>query len=200
MASEKLVILIGGTAGVGKTWAARYISQACSLDHRLGTGFLREVLKTAVSEEAAPSLHRYTFSPPEGMPLLQHYELQCRQVKEAVEACIRRARAEGTSLVVEGSNLLPSVVEPKLADLYVVIKIEDESLHRHCVLAHSHSLRKVSEGEFQAIRKIQEYILRDCQTVTDGRLLVLERDNSDAVGRQIAERVNALAPSGGDNA
>jgi len=200
MASQKPVILIGGTAGVGKTWTARYICQACSLDHRLGTGFLREVLKTVVSEEAAPSLHRYTFSPPEGMPLLEHYELQCRQVRKAVEACIQRARREGTSLVVEGSNLLPSVVEPGLADLYVVIKIEDESLHRHCVLAHSHSLRKVSEEDFQAIRKIQEYILRECETAAGDSLIVVERDDSDAVARQIAGRVNALAPRGGGDA
>ena len=41
----KKIILIGGVAGTGKTSIARKICNDYNIDHRLGTGFIREIVK-----------------------------------------------------------------------------------------------------------------------------------------------------------
>ncbi len=58
---RKPLILIGGTAGTGKTSLARKVSSRFSIDHRLGTGFVREIVKSQTNEKEEPSLYTFTF-------------------------------------------------------------------------------------------------------------------------------------------
>jgi len=51
---QKPIILIGGTAGTGKSTLARELSSRLKIDHRLGTGFMREVLRSETSQAKDP--------------------------------------------------------------------------------------------------------------------------------------------------
>ena len=44
------IILIGGTAGTGKSTIARAIATKANINHVIGTGFIREILKKELNE------------------------------------------------------------------------------------------------------------------------------------------------------
>ena len=47
----KPVILIGGSTGVGKTTLSKKLSELYDFEHRIGTGFIREVLRSVIPVE-----------------------------------------------------------------------------------------------------------------------------------------------------
>ncbi len=47
--SEKPVIMIGGANGVGKTTFANRLLGDLDIDHKIGTGFLRAIIKSETS-------------------------------------------------------------------------------------------------------------------------------------------------------
>src|SRR5438067_9403663 len=102
----KRVVLIGGPSGSGKSTLARELDCHLGLDHRLGVGFVREVVRSQTDERRDPVLFLYSFAGPDPTATLAR---QAERLRPAVEACIERAHREGTSLVLEGTQLLPAL-------------------------------------------------------------------------------------------
>ena len=118
MNTTKPIILIGGTAGTGKTTLASELSWRLSLDHRIGTGFIREIVKSQHRKEDCLELHGFTFRAEQPVA---NIAAQAERLRPAIIACIERARREGTSLLVEGTHLLPSLYHDVIVDLFVVL-------------------------------------------------------------------------------
>src|ERR1700728_4782955 len=96
---DPMIVLIAGTAGCGKTTLANRLAAQFDLDHRIGTGFIRAVVQSQTSVGVEPDLFLRSY---EARDPVAHLQAQARRLRPAVLACIERARAEGTSLVVEG--------------------------------------------------------------------------------------------------
>jgi 2-phosphoglycerate kinase len=149
---RKPVVLIGGTAGTGKTSLANRLLCACDLDHRLGTGFVRAILHS----EKHPSdgfLAVRTFQSSDPTELVSR---QATRLKPALSACIDRARAEGTSLVIEGSHLLPEVMHDLAYDAFLVLRAPSEPEHHERLNGHRHALRQVAMEELKNVRVIDD--------------------------------------------
>ena len=149
---DKPVVLIGGTAGTGKTSLANRLLCACDLDHRLGTGFIRAI----VLSEQRPSdgfLSQRTFQSSEPTELVRR---QAIRLKPAISACIQRARGEGTSLVIEGSHLLPEVVHDLAYDAFLVLRPPAEKDHHERLNGHRHALREVGAEDLANVRAIDD--------------------------------------------
>ncbi len=151
----KPIVLIGGTAGTGKSTLARELAWEMRFDHRLGTGFLREVAKTYHSIETAPDLYTFTFR---AQKPIDHMVAQARVLKPAIDACIARARNEGTSLVIEGNHLIPALYRDAPVDLYIVLTAPDAPEHQARLHGQSHARRRLSESDFANVRRIDEYL------------------------------------------
>lgn len=154
---KKPVILIGGTAGTGKSTLARELSSRLGLDHRLGTGFIREVAKAFNSPESVPELYSFTFR--SARPV-ENLIAQARLLKPAIDACIARALNEGTSLVIEGNHLIPELYAGAAVDLYVVLAAPEPAHHRTRLNGLSHAKRRLGEDDVANVRRIGDY-LRD---------------------------------------
>lgn len=154
---NKEVILIGGTAGVGKTTLAREICYNLFIDHRLGTGFIREIIRSQTDQKSNPHLFNYTFGTEDP---IKNYKEQCNSLYSSITACIKRARLEGTSLVIEGNHLLPSLYKNQ-ADKFIILDIQDFNDHRNRIVGKSHTNREISDYDFSKVRKIQKYIIAD---------------------------------------
>jgi len=168
----KPIVLIGGTAGTGKSTLARELSTALRFDHRLGTGFLREVAKSYHSPATAPALYSFTFHAERPVDNLI---AQARVMKPAIDACIARARTEGTSLVIEGNHLIPDIYHAAAVDLYVVLAAPAPREHRTRLHGQSHSKRRLSESDIANVRKIDDYLC--AEAVRFGIPLILYEDN-----------------------
>lgn len=155
MSSIKPIILIGGTAGTGKTTLASELSWRLGLDHRIGTGFIREIVKTQHRKEDCLELHGFTFRSEQPVA---NIVAQARRLKPAIIACIERARREGTSLLVEGTHLLPSLYHDVAADLFVVLEAPDFQEHKRRLRGPSHLHRQTTEADFANVRLIDQFL------------------------------------------
>lgn len=170
-----LIILIGGTTGVGKSTVATQLAARLGITRIISTDAIREVMRSMFSERIMPTLHVSSFEaasvvshpiPRSADRVIVGFEEQVRAVATGVHALIERSVIEGTDLVMEGAHLVPGYIDGALAGKCVfvplVITVEDEELHRsHFFLRGQDSrLRNVDRylTSFENIRKVQKYI------------------------------------------
>ncbi len=151
----KPIVLIGGTAGTGKSTLARELASEVRFDHRLGTGFVREVARSFHSPQTAPDLFTFTFR---AANPIEHLMAQARLLKPAIDACIARARNEGTSLVIEGNHLVPALYHDAPVELYIVLAAPDAVEHQARLHGQTHARRRLSESDLANVRRIDEYL------------------------------------------
>jgi 2-phosphoglycerate kinase len=154
----KPVIFIGGAPGTGKSTLANLLLSRLDLDHRIGTGFIRAILQSETSAEREPQLFSTTF---ESDDPAARVVWQAHRMRPAVVACVDRARREGTSLVIEGSHLIPSVYCDLAVDVFAVLSAPSETEHGRRIGGHRHTLRTVEAESIRRIREIDELYRRD---------------------------------------
>ena len=152
---DKPVILIGGTAGTGKSRLAHELCSHLAIDHRLGTGFIREIVKSQYPAAACPELHSFTFRSERP---IDNLIAQARRLLSAVTACIERARNEGTSLVVEGNHLIPELYCEARVDLFIVLSAPAPEEHLRRLGGPSHLRRRTTRSDFENVRRIDEWL------------------------------------------
>ena len=157
---QKPIILIGGTAGTGKSTLARELCSCLEIDHRLGTGFIREVLRSETTPAKDPDIFTFTFRSKNPIKTLV---AQARRLQPAVLSCIRRARNEGTSLVIEGNHLLPELYCDAAVDLYVVLSAPTLDEHLRRLQGPSHLKRTITAEDFKNAVMINAYFRAEAQ-------------------------------------
>src|ERR1700722_17468127 len=124
--SYKPVIFLGGAPGTGKSTLANLLLCQLDLDHRIGTGFIRAILQAEASRESEALLFSRTS---ESEDPTGHVVRPARRLLAAEANCVDRRRREGTSLVVEGSHLLPSVYADLTVDVFAILAAPTETEH-----------------------------------------------------------------------
>ena len=158
MSYTKPIILIGGTAGTGKTTLASELSWRLGLDHRIGTGFIREIVKSQHRREDCMELHGFTFRSEQPVA---NIVAQAQRLRPAIIACVERARREGTSLLVEGTHLLPAFYHDVMVDLFAVLAAPDSEEHKRRLCGPSHLHRQTTEADLANVRLIDQYLGRE---------------------------------------
>lgn len=174
-----LVVLIGGTAGTGKS------TLATSLAHRLGitrltaTDMIRHVLRAFFAENVMPDVHYSSFEARAAVGLhdagedldLLGFRAQAEHVGSGVRAIIDRAIRERTPLVLEGVHLVPGILPPDLLRralvVHAVLVVSDEAAHRsHFEMRGEAQSRGPAHRYIEAlptIRKLQDYLVERAQ-------------------------------------
>jgi len=154
---EPFILLIGGTAGCGKTSLANHILSRLDLDHRLGTGFVRAIIQSQTDPALEPTLFRRSYQSDDPVG---NVRAQSVRLFSAVRACIDRARAEGTSLVVEGTHLLPELYHD-MGTAFVILEHPEPVEHHQRLLGPRHKRRAIAPGDLERIREIGAYFLSE---------------------------------------
>lgn len=171
-----LIILIGGATGVGKSTIATQLANRLGITRVVSTDAVREVLRSALTEQMFPSLYASSFEadkavrqpiPHSGDRLIIGFREQAASVAVGTQALIDRAIAEGTDIILEGAHLVPGFLSNIETDRAVIVPllvtVEDEDLHlshfyvRSRETGYRPSDRYVSN--FQKIRRIQKYMV-----------------------------------------
>ncbi len=174
---KPLVILIGGTTGVGKSTIATEIAHRLGITRISSTDSIREVMRAVFSEDLMPALYDSSFNawkalrvpvPPGADPVTIGFREQTAAVSVGVRAIIERAMTEGVNTIVEGIHIVPGFLNldrfrDKVFVVPLIIQIEDEDLHR----SHFYIRELETDGfrpferyraNFENIRRIGEYI------------------------------------------
>lgn len=138
-----VIVLIGGTTGVGKSTIAAEVAHRLGITRFVSTDSIREVMRGIFTEELMPALHASAFEawrslrvpvPHGANPVVVGFREQAAVVSSGVKALIERSMKEGVSLVIEGVHLVPGYIKPSdFPDARVVqilIAVEDEDAHR----------------------------------------------------------------------
>lgn len=173
-----IIMLIGGTAGSGKSTVAQQVATRLGITRVTSTDLIRQVMRAFFSPALMPVLHHSSFDVPVGglvlpreaghdLGLLGYLE-QSRQVSVGANAILERAERERVSTLIEGVHLVPGLVTPvdvtRSAVIDTVVYIEGEQTHRsHFTMRglQTDGTRPVDHylRSFDRIRQIQDYLV-----------------------------------------
>jgi 2-phosphoglycerate kinase len=118
-----LILLIGGTAGCGKSTTATAIANRLDIVRTQSTDMLREVMRVMIPERLLPVLHKSSFDAWTALPgqeepsadpdvlLADGYRAQAQVLALSGEAVVQRALRERVSLILEGVHMQPAFYE-----------------------------------------------------------------------------------------
>ena len=169
-----IVLLIGGTTGVGKSTLATQLATRLGIVRVVATDAIREVMRALFSRELMPALYASSFEagdtlrePPSKDAVVVGFREQTAAVSVGINALLDRAAMEGTSLIVEGAHVVPGFVDPehwadRVLAVPLIVTIEDDEIHRDHFVARAadHAGRPATRylDNFENIRRVQRYI------------------------------------------
>lgn len=169
-----LVVLIGGTTGVGKSTIATQLATRLGIVRVVATDAIREVMRALFSYELMPTLHTSSFEagtvlrePSSRDTVVIGFREQTAAVAVGVQALVKRAATEGTHLIIEGAHIVPGFLQldawrERILAVPVIVTVDDELVHRShfAVRASEHAGRPARRylERFEDIRRVQRYI------------------------------------------
>lgn len=172
---KPLIIMIGGTTGVGKSTVATELAHRLAITRIVATDSIRQVMRAFFSEELMPTLHRSSYDAWKALksPLPRSadkvnvaFSEQTAAVLVGVKAVVDRAILEGVNMILEGVHLAPGFIMTEYKNATVIpmiISIDEEELHK----SHFYVREIETDGSrayiryrenFENIRKIGENI------------------------------------------
>jgi 2-phosphoglycerate kinase len=182
-----LVIVIGGTTGVGKSTLATMLAARLGVNRVIATDVIRQVLRAFFTVEAMPTVHHSAFE----AGGIAGYRDQAERVGTGIAAIVERAAAEGKPVVVEGVHVVPGGVHPRVRERCVLVEalvvVEDPERH----LGHF-SLRPGTRpaqryiASFDEIRRLQDHLWERARSE---RVAVIDNENVDSTLARLMELV-----------
>lgn len=162
-----LVILVCGTACVGKSTVATQLAQRLNLPNVLQTDMVYELIRTSTDAPltSTPVWER-EFSTPE--ELVTEFARECRIVRKGLDGDLKKAMKDGKPIIIEGIHLDPSI--------YLM---DEES---RGVISHpnTYTANLSSHGGISNVQSEAEQ-LNGLQTVDQARFENLERNTISSI-------------------
>jgi 2-phosphoglycerate kinase len=192
-----LVVLIGGTTGVGKSTLATMLAGRLGITRVIATDVVRQVLRAFFTHEAMPSVHHSAFE----AGGIDGYREQAEHVGTGIAAIVQRAAAESKPVVVEGVHVVPGALDGALRKRCVVAEallvVNDAELHRGH-FGHRRGERPPERylRSFDEIRELQDHLAESAAAEgvevidnhrvdeTLGRLMQLVLDTVGRIGEE----------------
>ena len=210
--ARPIVVLIGGTAGVGKSELAAELAYRLGIVRVVPTDSLRQALRSLIGPELSPVLHASSYdawlaellpveragAKPKKKRVIRGFQAQVLQLANAIVAVADRGVTEQTSLVLEGVHVVPGVSPGPVEDAMVVelmLTVEDADIHRARFARREGrtGARRPQAGyadHFEEIRMLQRWLARRAEA--EGVPVLDVTDLDDAV-QQALELVLAVA-------
>lgn len=116
---KPVILLLGGTAGAGKTSLALEVASRLGIHRVVSTDAIRQVMRIMLSPELVPAVHASSYdawkvlargTQPED-PVVEGFRDQAQIVSVGVRGMIDRAIAEGASLIIDGVSIVPGLID-----------------------------------------------------------------------------------------
>lgn len=186
-----LVVLIGGTTGVGKSTLATMLAARLGVTGVIATDSIRQVLRAFFAREEMPAVHRSAFE----AGGVAGYREQAERVGTGVAAIVERAVGEAKPVVLEGVHAAPGALRGALRERCVPVEallaVGDPGLHRG-YLSHRPGARPPDRylERFGEIRALQDHLVRRARA--DGVAVVENESVEAALGRLMALVLDAV--------
>jgi 2-phosphoglycerate kinase len=182
-----LVVLLGGTTGVGKSTLATMLAARLGITRVIATDVIRQVLRAFFTHEAMPTVHYSAFD----AGGIEGYGDQAEHVGTGVAAIVERAANEAEPVIVEGVHMLPGRMPTGLRESCVLVEavvvVGDEELHRGH-FSHRPGSRPAARylSAFDEIRALQGHLAGMAEAAG---VAVIDNENVDAALAELMELV-----------
>jgi 2-phosphoglycerate kinase len=177
---KPVIILLGGSSGVGKTSLALEVARRLGISRVLSTDSIRQVMRLTLSPELMPSIHASSFEAHRSIAnatgqteaaesdVVDGFMNQASLVSVGVRAMIERAIEESTSMVLDGVSLVPGLIdlnaftEDAHVIYLVVARLDEDSFRNHFIARGKRQLHRNASRyveNLDGILKIQEQFL-----------------------------------------
>jgi 2-phosphoglycerate kinase len=168
-----LIVLLAGTAGVGKSTLATMLANRIGLTRVIPTDAIREVLRASFSHAVLPAVHYSSFEASAAVALnpgrngdndLAGFARQAEAVAAGVEAILERALRESVGLIVEGVHLVPGMLPSELKRRAILVEalIVVEGRRQHQAHFSQRGGQRPAERYLRSlpqIRKLQDFLV-----------------------------------------
>ncbi|RJP71846.1 MAG: hypothetical protein C4532_06975 [Candidatus Abyssobacteria bacterium SURF_17] len=206
---KPLIILLGGTAGTGKSTIGVELAHRLGITRVISTDSVREVMRIMFSPELMPTIHKSSFDAWKAYDLpksiqedvvIAAFMEQALRVSAGIYALMDRALNEKISTIIDGVHIVPGFIKRNYAEKALISKMvittEDEDMHRERFLIRGQqaSTRGVEKylTNFDSIRKIQNFIVLQANM---HNVPVFDNENLDQTVAMIVQHLTAFVRS-----
>lgn len=202
--SKPLILLIAGGTGIGTSTLALRLAWLLEIQRIVSTDSVREVIRQFMPKNILPVLHVSTYQSDEVIEqvksehdrLIYGFVTQSKEVLNGVEAIIKRAITEKTSIVMEGVHLIPGEMtfleqyKNKATIIEVMLDVDQRS--KHMKRFFSRHLENATRGKtkylkhFKEIRMIRDYLVKQA---IKSHVPVIENYDLRKVEKAILEKI-----------
>jgi len=192
-ALNPLIILIGGTPGIGKSTLANLVARRLKATNLLGTDILREILRGIISTSLMPALHFSSFESSQFLsgdlltrqnPIIVGFEQQATKVMVAIESVISHQIKYPDISIIEGVHLVPTLINPEILNnsrvVFLMLSLSNEQKHlsRLKRRARKHPSRKSERliELYDNIRVINNYLVDKAK---EANIPVIDCENTE---------------------
>ena len=151
------IIVIGGATATSKSTFSLKLMKKYKIVHKLGSGFIREMAKKFYNKKKFAQLYNHSYQGVIDKPFENLYA-QSKLLKKMIHLAIKRADREGTSIIIEGVNLIPGLNEFKEVSKKYIMVVKNEKKHFNRIIKNkTHLNRRVSITDFKKLEKFRKY-------------------------------------------
>lgn len=175
-----VILLLGGTSGVGKSALGVEVARRLGIGRVLSTDSIRQIMRIMTSPQLVPALYGSSYDawkllPREGgrVPsVIEGFRAQAAAVGVGVRASLDRTVSESANLVIDGVSIVPGSIDfaPYQDVAHVVVLLVatlDEEALRNRFQARAggqkHRMPHRYLENFEAILTIQRYLVEQAQ-------------------------------------
>jgi 2-phosphoglycerate kinase len=171
-----VILLLGGTSGVGKSALAVEVARRLGVGRVLSTDSIRQIMRIMTSQQLVPALYGSSYDawkllPREGgrVPsVIEGFRAQASAVGVGVRASLDRTVSESANLVIDGVSIVPGSIDlaPYEGVAHVVVlllaTLDEDALRKRFQAragGQKHRLAHRYLENFEAILTIQRHLL-----------------------------------------
>jgi len=204
-----LILLVGGTAGCGKSTTATDIANRLEIVRTQSTDMLREVMRMMTPQRLLPGLHTSSFEAWKALPganpergcndaqLADGFHAQAELLSVACEGVVQRALRERVSLILEGVHICPTLLEKisgTVSDKALVVPVMLAVLDRGELKKRIRGRGGMAPqrraerylGSFDAIWRLQSLLLDEADRA---HVPIFENNDKDKVFREVMRHI-----------
>jgi 2-phosphoglycerate kinase len=201
-----VVLLLGGTSGVGKSALAVEVARRLGIDRVLSTDSIRQIMRIMTSPQLVPALYGSSYDAWRQLPrdggdtptVLEGFRAQASAVSVGIRASLDRTIAESANLVVDGVSIVPGAMDlaPYAETAHVVTllvaTLDEDALRQRFVARADGQKRRLAHRyleNFDGILAIQRHLIDQAER---HHVPVIDNVSFDASVRQVIDAATTV--------